>query len=133
MNSKSSSIEWLTPAKMTEATGVSIETLRYYESENLIQTVRRSSSGHRRYSPDDVLWVQVLRCLRETGMSIAQLRTYCNLGKQGDHTEPTRLKLLVRHRLKVEAEMQRIKESLELINHKIEYYQKTIKQKKELP
>lgn len=131
MDNQKTKIEWLTPAQMTQTTGVSIETLRYYEKENLIQAVQRSASGHRRYSSEDVLWVQVLRCLRETGMSIDQLRIYCSLGEQGDHTEPTRLDLLVQHKLKVEVEMQKMQESLKLIDHKIEYYEQSINQKKE--
>ncbi len=120
--------EWLTPAQMTEATGVNIDTLRYYERENLLQSVKRNSSGHRRYSSNDVLWVQVLRCLRQTGMTIEQLRTYCNLGEQGDHTEPERLQLLLQHREKVEQELQEIISALKMIDHKIEFYDSSIKQ-----
>jgi len=42
----------LTPAQMSERTGVSIDTLRYYEREGLLQSVERNSSGHRRYNID---------------------------------------------------------------------------------
>ncbi len=124
-----SSKKWLTPAEMTGATGVSIETLRYYERENLIQTIHRNGSGHRRYSSEDVLWIQVLRCLRDTGMSIEQLRIYCNLGEQGDHTEPERLELLLSHKQKVLSEIDQLQSSLELIDHKISFYQSSIKDK----
>ena len=48
----------LTPAAMAERTGVSIDILRYYEREGLLDAVARSGSGHRRYSTDDVLWVE---------------------------------------------------------------------------
>jgi len=84
--------------------------------------VARAESGHRRYSEDDVLWVEVLRCLRETGMTIEQLRYYCDLGAQGDHTKPKRLELLTEHRAKVEAQIAERHAALRLIDHKIEFY-----------
>ncbi len=112
----------LTPAEMAERTGVSIDTLRYYEREQLLVNVARAGSGHRRYSADDVLWVEVLRCLRETGMTIEQLRTYCELGKQGDHTVPERTHQLLEHRSKVEEQIAGLHRALELIDHKLDIY-----------
>lgn len=114
--------QWLTPAQMTERTGVSLDTLRYYEKEGLLQSVARAASGHRRYSRDDVLWVEVLRCLRETGMTIDQLRHYCDLGEQGKGTEPERLALLEGHRQKVLDDIERQKKALKLIEYKISFY-----------
>lgn len=112
----------LTPAEMAERTGVSIDTLRYYEREDLIQNVARAESGHRRYSENDVAWVQVLRCLRETGMSIDQLRHYCELGAQGSHTEPERHAMLTEHRRLVEAQIAERQVALTLIDHKLSVY-----------
>ena len=112
----------LTPAQMAERTGVSIDTLRYYERESLIQNVARADSGHRRYSENDVAWVEVLRCLRETGMSIDQLRHYCELGAQGSHTEPERHAMLTEHRALVESQIQERQIALRLIDHKLSFY-----------
>lgn len=107
---------------MAERCGVSIDTLRYYEREGLLQNVARADSGHRRYSEDDVLWVEVLRCLRETGMSIEQLRHYCQLGAQGSHTEIERREMLTSHRALVEAQILERQQALQLIDHKLSYY-----------
>jgi MerR family transcriptional regulator, aldehyde-responsive regulator len=116
----------LTPAEMSSRTGVSIDTLRYYEREGLLINVARANSGHRRYSGDDVLWVEILRCLRKTGMSIEQLRQYCDLGKQGDHTVPERMQLLQAHRKQVEAQLAELQQSLSLIDHKLDFYRAAI-------
>jgi len=107
---------------MSGRTGVSIDTLRYYEREGLIANVARADSGHRRYDADDVLWVEVLRCLRQTGMSIEQLRHYCDLGSQGDHTKPERRRMLEEHRALVEAQIAERHEALRLIDHKLGFY-----------
>jgi len=118
---------------MARKTKVSVETLHYYEREGLLQSVNRNVSGHRRYSADDVRWVEVLRCLRETGMTIQQLRSYCQLGEQGNHTQPERLELLQNHRKKVEDKIETLQKSLVLVDHKIQFYKTSLKsQKKEL-
>jgi MerR family transcriptional regulator, aldehyde-responsive regulator len=112
----------LTPAEMSERTGVSIDTLRYYEREGLLSNVARAGSGHRRYNNDDVLWVEVLRCLRNTGMSIDQLRHYCNLGRKGDGTAPERIAMLTTHRALVSEQIAGLHRAIELIDHKLEHY-----------
>ena len=122
MSSPAPSDVLLTPAEMADRTGVSIDTLRYYEREGLLQNVARADSGHRRYSEDDVLWVEVLRCLRETGMSIDQLRHYCDLGAQGSYTEPERYEMLVSHRELVQQQIKERREALRLIDHKLSLY-----------
>ena len=122
MTETSTPTDRLTPGEMAERTGVSIDTLRYYEREGLIDPVARADSGHRRYSTDDVLWVQVLRCLRDTGMSIEQLRHYCQLGQQGDTTQSERRDLLLAHRADVESQIEARHEALRLIDHKLTFY-----------
>ena len=112
----------MTPAEMADRTGVTIDTLRYYEREGLLQAVARAGNGHRRYSQDDVLWVEVLRCLRATGMTIEQLRHYCELGEQGDVTERERKQILVAHRQEVEQQIAQRHQALELIDHKLTFY-----------
>lgn len=112
----------LTPAEMSDRTGVTIDTLRYYERTGLLQNIARAESGHRGYSQEDVLWVEVLRCLRETGMTIEQLRRYCELGEQGDHTAPERQQMLIDHRTLVENQIRERQAAITLINHKLSLY-----------
>ncbi len=112
----------LTPGQMAERTGVTIDTLRYYERENLLVGIERSDSGHRRYSENDIGWVEVLRCLRLSGMTIEQLRGFAALGQQGPHTEPERYRLLVEHRAEVEASIAELQNALTVIDHKMDVY-----------
>ena len=65
------------------ASGVSAYTLRYSERAELIDGVGRADSGHRRYSDDDLPWIQVLQCLRATGMPIRTIRRYAELVRTG--------------------------------------------------
>jgi DNA-binding transcriptional MerR regulator len=110
------------PAQTVEMSGFSLDTLRYYERIGLIEPVQRAAGGHRRYSDDDIGWLDMLRCLRGTGMPIAQMQTFAELVRDGDGTLAERLALLEEHDANVEAEMARLIELRRKVRDKIAYY-----------
>ena len=114
--------EFLTPADMAHACGVSIDTLRYYEREGLLEPVARTESGQRRYSADDAAWVRVLRCLRVTAMPIREMKEFAALVRRGDEAIPDRLDILRRHRGDVVTKIDELHRSIEVIDEKIEAY-----------
>jgi DNA-binding transcriptional MerR regulator len=120
---------WLTPAEMAERTSTTIDTLRYYEKENLIVNVARAGSGHRRYSDADVGWVEVLRCLRLTGMPIQRMKDFAALGQAGEHTEPERYGRLLAHREHVVAQIAELHHALEVLDNKTAIYRDTLTRK----
>ncbi|MFE3195555.1 MerR family transcriptional regulator [Nocardia sp. NPDC059240] len=84
--------EALTVSQVAERLGITPHTLRYYESEGLLgDTVQRDAHGHRRYTGEAVLWLRLLRCLRDTGMPIADIKRFADLARQGPDTVPERL------------------------------------------
>lgn len=113
----------LTIAEAACATGVSAHTLRYYERAGLIGNVGRADSGHRRYSEEDLAWIQVLQCLRATGMPIRDIRRYAELARSGEGTERERLTLLEEHRAAVQAQLDEVRGHLEFIDRKITTYE----------
>ncbi|MFC4223688.1 MerR family transcriptional regulator [Lysinibacter cavernae] len=117
----------LSISKMAEATGVSAHTLRYYEREGLLlYSIGRAQSTHRQYHEQDVAWVIFLTKLRSTGMSIAQIRTYTELARQGEGTQAARLQLLVEHRAIVSAHLAETQASLAAIEYKIDVYARKV-------
>jgi DNA-binding transcriptional MerR regulator len=103
-------------------TGVSRDTLRYYERIGILPGIERSKSGHRRFSDDDMGWIKLVQCLRATGMPIEDLHRYAELAQQGDSTAPERLRLLHDHRSRIKDEMQELATALELVERKISGY-----------
>lgn len=119
----------LTPAVAVEKSGLSIETLRYYESEGLILHVARTESGHRRYTHSDIEWIEILRCLRLTGMSIQQMKTFAALVHEGEQTQPARYDQLRDHRELVVERISELQEALVVIDRKIEIYRSILSKK----
>ena len=74
----------LTVQETAERTGLSEHTLRYYERAGLLRGVRRDdSSGHRRYSPEDVARISTLACLRATGNAARPDAPLFHPGREG--------------------------------------------------
>jgi len=119
----------LTIREVVQATGLSAHTLRYYERVSLIHPIDREQNSHRRYTSDDVGWIDFLTKLRATGMSIKDMQKYATLQRQGEATLPERVEMLRVLRDKVEAHMDELNEHLKLIYYKIEIYQKIVSEK----
>jgi DNA-binding transcriptional MerR regulator len=112
----------LSIAEAAEATGLSTDTLRYYERDGLLlQPVARSASGHRRYTERDLGWIEMVTRLRKTGMPIRDIRRYAELVRGGGN-ELARLELLRAHREHVLAELAEVSAHLAAIDAKIDLY-----------
>lgn len=114
----------LTIAQAAERTGLTAHTLRYYERDGLmLGSVERAGSGHRRYTDQDLTWIQMITRLRSTGMPIRDVRRYAALVRAGDGNEAERLELLLAHRKRVEEQLAQITGHLRAIDHKIGIYE----------
>ncbi|MFJ8042202.1 MerR family transcriptional regulator [Kitasatospora sp. NPDC096147] len=116
----------LTPAQAVAESGFSLDTLRYYERVGLLGEVRRSASGHRRFTPHDLAWLGVLRCLRDTGMPIADMLSYAELVRSGDATVAERLAVLEAHDEQVEQQIRELRRQQQAIRDKIAYYREVL-------
>lgn len=113
----------LTIQQVALATGLSVYTLRYYERVGLIHPIGRAENTHRRYTADDIGWIDFLNKLRATGMSIQGMQVYAELQRRGDETLPERIEMLKDVRRKVEARMEELREHMSVLSYKIEYYE----------
>lgn len=114
--------------QVASATGLSTHTLRYYERNDLIAPIQRDKNGHRRYSSQDIRWIQFLTKLRLTGMPIRQLQQYALLLQQQPDAVTERRVLLEDHRQAILENIQKLQENLTVIDWKIQHY-KDIEQK----
>jgi DNA-binding transcriptional MerR regulator len=112
----------LTVQQVAARTGLSPHTIRYYERIGLIPSVERAANGHRRYSASDIGWIEFLKCLRSTGMPLAEMQRYVALQQMGDLTIADRLALLETHRDRLQAQIQQLYSFLEKIEEKIRCY-----------
>lgn len=114
----------LTIADAAALTGLTPDTLRYYERDGLmLRAVPRAGSGHRAYAEADIAWIRMVTRLRSTGMPIRDVRRYAELVRAGDGNEAERLALLQAHRREVLARLAEVQDHLGAIDAKIGLYE----------
>lgn len=109
-------------AQAADRSGLSIDTLRYYERIGLVEPPARDSGGRRNYSEDDLGWLGFLTKLRTTGMPIRMMREYAQLRLHGAVTAGRRKQILMEHRADVRARISELQSCLDVLDYKIENY-----------
>ena len=106
-------------SEVSEQSGMSADTLRYYERIGLIPPVNRNGSGIRDYNDMDMKRVEFIRCMRNAGLSIEVLSEYVELVQQGDETIEARQEILKEQRKQLAAKIEEMQETLDLLDYKI--------------
>jgi DNA-binding transcriptional MerR regulator len=109
------------PAQAAEVSGFSIDTLRYYEREGILRSVARTPGGHRTYTEADLSWLDLVHCLRDTGMPIVDLRRYAELSLD-EATLAARVALLDEHDRRVQESIDALRGQQEKLREKIAWY-----------
>ncbi|MBD3883961.1 MerR family transcriptional regulator [Phormidium tenue FACHB-886] len=112
----------LTIQQVAQQTGLSVHTLRYYERNGLLEPIDRSSSGHRRYSEEDIARIEFLTRLRLTGMSIRRMQEFARLFREQPGAISARRAILEAHEREVQTHIEELQRNLEAIQWKIGYY-----------
>ena len=107
---------------VSKKTGLTAHTLRYYEKEGLITGVERSQGGIRQYTDEDLERLGLIRCLKNTGMSIQEIARFVQLTHEGDHTLEERVELLREHREKVLERMAEMQQHLDKVTWKLNFF-----------
>ena len=109
-------------AQAAQRSGLSIDTLRYYERIGLVDPPARDSGGRRSYSEGDLAWLEFLTKLRMTGMPIRMMREYARLRHQGVASTSRRKQILVEHRAGVQRRIAELESCMNVLNYKIDNY-----------
>ncbi|MEL6791981.1 MAG: MerR family transcriptional regulator [Pseudomonadota bacterium] len=110
-------------SEVADRSGLSIDTIRYYERIGLCPPVQRGSDGHRAFTQEGLDWLTLLASLRETGMPMERMRAFADLYRGGDATVAERRAILLEHRERLKEQHDRIARCETLLDHKLERYE----------
>lgn len=113
--------------ELARRSGLSADTIRYYERIGLLPRADRDRSGQRDYDLSILVWIDFLRRLKMTGMPIRDMLRYAALRERGAGTETERRELLERHREEVRARLAGLSDCLFVLDNKITAYAQTMK------
>ena len=108
---------------MAKKIGLAPSTLRYYDKEGLLPFVERSSSAIRMFKDADFEWLQVIECLKKTGMQLCDIKRFVEMAMQGDETIDERLFLIKKQQQAVKEQIDALNETLKTLEFKTWYYE----------
>lgn len=109
----------LTIKKASEKVEVPVSTIRYYDNEGLLPFIKRDENGYRMFKEEDLFWLELIGCMRATGMSIETLRHVAQLHMIGDDTLEERTRIFRDHQKKLQQQKQDIDIALEKLTKKM--------------
>ena len=103
--------------EVANKTGLTTYTVRYYHDHGLLPFVKRDKNNNRVFDDVDLEWIHLITCLRQTGMSLENIKHYFDLVIEGESTVPERYQIMLDH--------------LETINKKVAHYADILTNKKQ--
>lgn len=107
---------------LAKRTGLTADTIRYYERIKLLPRASRGSSRQREYDASILPWIEFLGRLKTTGMPIRDMVRYTELRAKGAATEAERKEILVQHRRRVRVHVAALQACLSALDAKIAGY-----------
>lgn len=108
--------------EVSKATGLTADTLRYYERIGLLPHVKRTAAGIRQYDETDIGWIEFIKCMRGAGLPIEVLIDYVGLFQEGETTRQARKEILVEQREQLAERIKDLEQVLAKLDMKIANY-----------
>lgn len=112
--------------EISRMTGISVSTLRYYDREGMFPDMERSNGGIRIFSEKELNALRVIECLKNTGMSIKDIKRFLVWCQEGDVSLDKRQKMFHDRLEEVERQLEMMRKNLNLLKYKCWYYDKAV-------
>ena len=103
-------------------TNMTYENLKFYCNEGLVPNVKRDSRNYRIFDEHDIKWIQSLNCLKNCGMSIAEMKAYLVLCLKGESTIPERKAILAAKKEALLRSIAKLQDAVSYIDWKQGFY-----------
>ena len=113
----------LSITQVSQKYDITPDTLRYYERIGLIPKVPRKANGNRYYNEGMQGWIEMIVCLRHSGVTVEALIDYAQMLQQGDTTLDAREELLKEQLSMLEEKKHNLDRSINRLKHKISLYE----------
>ena len=101
-------------------------TLRFYESSGLLPEVNRNPSGQRVFTAEDLARLDVIECLKNSGMQLTDVKRYIDCCLEGDGSLEERLELIKAQAQQLREHVRLLQKSMESLRHMICYYEEAL-------
>ncbi|MGN7942087.1 MerR family transcriptional regulator [Virgibacillus sp. 6R] len=105
----------------SKKTGLTEDAIRYYEKIGLLPYAKRKRNGHRRYDEEDIELMELIICLKKTGMSLNEMKNILQYPvKYKLSSVPELKRTLLEYKDKVMNQIHDLQRIVEFIDSKLE-------------
>ena len=108
--------------EVAEKLGISTYSIRYYHDHGMLPFVKRDANNNRVFDDGDLQWLNIIVCLRTTGMPVERIQHYLDLAQAGDATIPERYEMMKAQQERTLNEIADLQHHLTTINGKVAGY-----------
>lgn len=112
---------------MSKLTGLAASTLRYYDNQGLLPYLKRDRNNTRIFTEEDLRILKLIECLKKSGLSIKEIKSFMDIADEGNETLKQRLEIFTRRREILREDMKKLQEVLGVIEYKCWYYEQACK------
>ena len=112
--------------QVAEMFGLPISTLRYYDKQGLFPNMERAS-GIRKFGDTEIEALRVIECLKKAGREIKDIRQFMDWCAEGPATYPQRKAMFEAQRTHMEAELEQMNRTMDMLKFKCWYYEQAIR------
>lgn len=109
-----------------EMAGLTTYTVRYYDNSGLLPGIDRTGGNIRMFSEYALSWLRLVHCLRETGLSIENIRHYVQLCQEGDSTIPERAEIIFHQKKRLRQQIRDLQSQMIVLKAKEDYYRRIL-------
>ncbi|MCY7494373.1 MerR family transcriptional regulator [Bacillus safensis] len=105
----------------SKKTGLTEDAIRYYEKIGLLPYAKRKRNGHRIYDEEDIELMELIICLKKTGMSLNEMKNFLQYPvKYKLSSVPELKRTLLEYKEKVMNQIHDLQRIVEFIDSKLE-------------
>lgn len=101
-------------------------TLRYWDKKGLLPFVDRDQNGRRDFKDNDLNFLEVINCMKESGLKIKQIRHFIDLCMQGDMTLEERYDFLDKQEKVLMKKIDTLQSELDFLRYKKWYFKTAV-------
>ena len=113
----------LTITEVSKKYNIKPDTIRYYERIGLLPKIPRKNNGSRYFNEGMQGWIEMIVCLRHSGVPVEKLIDYADMLRAGDETLQAREDLLKEQLKELEQKKKDLNRSINRLKHKISLYE----------
>lgn len=113
---------YYTIGEVAKTTNIAISTLRYYDREGMFPNMERSNGGIRVFSDTEINVIKIIECLKNTGMSIKEIKQFLQWCQEGDSSIQKRRDMFYERYEEAKKQMEALQQNIQMLKYKCWYY-----------